>query len=81
MTTDQYESERLAVEEIKEARILQEEDPGAAKRYLLETLADAPRFREAHRLLLKVRDKAKEPPPASKPDEERVSPTNQKDSL
>ena len=63
------------------ARILQEEDPDAAKRYLLETLADAPRFREAHRLLLKMRDKAQEPPPASQPDEEPVSPTIQEDTL
>ena len=63
------------------ASILQEEDPGAAKRYLLETLADAPRFREAHRLLLKMRDEAKEAPPPVQPEEIPISPTNQEDSL
>jgi tetratricopeptide (TPR) repeat protein len=36
------------------ARLLQQRDPAAAKRYILEALADAPRFREGHRLLLKM---------------------------
>jgi len=36
------------------ARLLQQRDPVAAKRYLLEALADAPRFREGHQLLLKM---------------------------
>jgi tetratricopeptide (TPR) repeat protein len=36
------------------ARLLQPRDPAAAKRYLLEALADAPRFREGHQLLLKM---------------------------
>lgn len=63
------------------ARILQEEDPDAAKRYLLETLADAPRFREAHRLLLKMRNKAKDAPPPAQPEETPTSPKNLEDLL
>jgi tetratricopeptide (TPR) repeat protein len=34
------------------AKLLQKRDPAAAKRHVLEALADAPRFREGHRLLL-----------------------------
>jgi hypothetical protein len=36
------------------AKLYQDQDPGTAKRYVLEALADAPRFRQAHRLLLKI---------------------------
>jgi len=36
------------------ARLFAERDPVTAKRYVLEALADAPRFRQAHRLLLKI---------------------------
>jgi tetratricopeptide (TPR) repeat protein len=36
------------------ARLLQQRDPAAAKRHILEALADAPRFREGHKLLLKM---------------------------
>ena len=36
------------------ARLFQDRDPVTAKRYVLEALADAPRFREAHHLLLKL---------------------------
>lgn len=34
------------------AKLLQRRDPAEAKRHILEALADAPRFREGHRLLL-----------------------------
>jgi len=34
------------------AKLLQPRDSAAAKRHVLEALADAPRFREGHRLLL-----------------------------
>jgi tetratricopeptide (TPR) repeat protein len=34
------------------AKLLQKRDPAGAKRHILEALADAPRFREGHRLLL-----------------------------
>lgn len=34
------------------AKLLQKRDPADAKRHVLEALADAPRFREGHRLLL-----------------------------
>jgi len=49
------------------ARLFQDQDPVMAKRHLLEALADAPRFRAAHELLLKMRDKNSAPiaPPAS----------------
>jgi len=36
------------------ARLFAERAPLTAKRYVLEALADAPRFRQAHRLLLKI---------------------------
>jgi tetratricopeptide (TPR) repeat protein len=36
------------------ARLLEHKDPAAAKRHVLLALADAPRFREAHRLLLEI---------------------------
>lgn len=36
------------------ARLLRRNDPAAAKRHILEALADAPRFREGHRLLLQI---------------------------
>ncbi len=36
------------------AKLFQERDPSTAKRYVLEALADAPRFRKAHSLLLKI---------------------------
>jgi tetratricopeptide (TPR) repeat protein len=36
------------------AKLYQDKDPVAAKRYVLNALADAPRFRQAHRLLLKI---------------------------
>jgi len=35
-------------------RLLQHKDPVGAKRHVLMALAEAPRFREAHRLLLKI---------------------------
>ena len=34
--------------------LLENENPAEAKRYVLEALAEAPRFREAHKLLLKL---------------------------
>ncbi len=36
------------------AELYQEQDPIASKRYVLNALAEAPRFRKAHRLLLKL---------------------------
>jgi tetratricopeptide (TPR) repeat protein len=43
------------------ARLLQEREPAAAKKYILEALADAPRFREAHRLLLRMLENTGKP--------------------
>jgi tetratricopeptide (TPR) repeat protein len=36
------------------ARLLENKDPAAARKHVLLALAEAPRFREAHRLLLKI---------------------------
>jgi tetratricopeptide (TPR) repeat protein len=36
------------------ARLLRQRDPVAAKKHVLEALADAPRFREGHKLLLEM---------------------------
>jgi tetratricopeptide (TPR) repeat protein len=38
------------------ARLLEPTNPASAKRYVLTALAEAPRFRDAHRLLLKIVD-------------------------
>lgn len=43
------------------ARLIKQEDPQAAKRYILEALADAPRFRQGHRLLLDIVDETETP--------------------
>jgi tetratricopeptide (TPR) repeat protein len=38
------------------AKLLHQRDPATAKRHILEALADAPRFRQGHRLLLQIAD-------------------------
>jgi len=43
------------------AKLLQDRDPATAKRHVLEALAEAPRYREAHRLLARLAAKAKAP--------------------
>ena len=43
------------------ARLLQDRDPAKAKRHVLEALAEAPRFREAHRLLSKMAKQTNQP--------------------
>jgi tetratricopeptide (TPR) repeat protein len=40
------------------ARLLRRRDPRAARRHVLEALSEAPRFREAHRLLLELHGEA-----------------------
>jgi len=42
-------------------RLLQHSDPAEAKKHVLMALAEAPRFRQAHRLLLKIVNDAQEP--------------------
>ena len=42
-------------------RLLQHRNPAEAKRHVLMALAEAPRFRQAHRLLLKIVNDAREP--------------------
>jgi tetratricopeptide (TPR) repeat protein len=46
------------------ARLLRDRDGAAAKRHVLDALADAPRFREGHRLLLEIIADASEEPTA-----------------
>jgi tetratricopeptide (TPR) repeat protein len=41
-------------------RLLLDKDPAGAKRHILLALAEAPRFREGHRLLLKIIEQARE---------------------
>jgi tetratricopeptide (TPR) repeat protein len=56
------------------ACLLEQRDPAAAKRYVLDALADAPRFRSAHRLLLKLGDTAGAPS-ATAPNDRSQQPT------
>jgi tetratricopeptide (TPR) repeat protein len=50
------------------ARLLHQEKQPTAKRHLLQALEEAPRFRDAHRLLLEVhRAETASPPPAPTP--------------
>ncbi len=42
-------------------RLLEEKNPQEAKRYVLSAIAEAPRFRDAQRLLLKMKEKDQEP--------------------
>lgn len=44
------------------ARLLRHDEPADARRHILEALADAPRFREGHRLLLELLDDAQDTP-------------------
>ncbi len=57
------------------ARLLREDDPVSAKRHVLEALADAPRFRQGHRLLLQIVDD--EQPAAAVQDQELMSPAQE----
>lgn len=41
-------------------RLLLDKDPAGAKRHVLLALAEAPRFRQAHRLLLKIIEETRE---------------------
>jgi tetratricopeptide (TPR) repeat protein len=43
------------------ARLLRDGDPAKAKRHVLEALAEAPRFREAHRLLATIMRETAQP--------------------
>jgi tetratricopeptide (TPR) repeat protein len=53
----------------KLARLLHEKGEASAKRHLLQALEEAPRYREAHKLLLKLSgtDNAAQPTPSSAP--------------
>lgn len=44
------------------ARLLRQDEPVAARRYVLEALADAPRFRQGHQLLLEILADSQESP-------------------
>ncbi|MFZ2149411.1 MAG: hypothetical protein WAV28_19540 [Sedimentisphaerales bacterium] len=63
------------------ARLFAERDPVTAKRYVLEALADAPRFRQAHRLLLKLISDGPAPAPIEpRPSDGRGEPVPQSGS-
>jgi len=49
------------------ARLLRPRDARAAKRHILEALADAPRFRQGHQLLLEILAETDGPPPETAP--------------
>jgi len=49
------------------AKLYLDDNEAQAKRYLLDSLVDAPRFREAHSMLLNLSDKPEEPAPEPKP--------------
>ena len=51
------------------ARLLEHKNPAEAKKHVLLALAEAPRFREAHRLLLKLVSEASQAP-GPKPDDQ-----------
>jgi hypothetical protein len=63
---------------------MQDKDPAAAKRYVLLALAEAPRFRQAHRLLLKLISSAAFPqsgvPAESRKNPASTLPTIQEDA-
>jgi tetratricopeptide (TPR) repeat protein len=61
------------------AMLLRRSDPVRAKRHVLEALADAPRFRKAHRLLLKILGDARKTEEPTIEDERRP-PIIQEDS-
>lgn len=44
------------------ARLLRHDEPALARRHILEALADAPRFRDGHRLLVEILADSQEPP-------------------
>jgi tetratricopeptide (TPR) repeat protein len=58
------------------AKLLHQAGDGAAKRHALQALEEAPRFREAHRLLLSIVEKgqASAPKPAERPTENQPAP-------
>jgi tetratricopeptide (TPR) repeat protein len=47
-------------------RLLEDKDPATAKRYVLTALAEAPRFRQAHSLLLRLVEETQQQKPVSK---------------
>ena len=49
----------------RKLQILHQKGDASAKRHLLQALEEAPRFREAHRLLLEMTAKTAAAPPAS----------------
>jgi len=53
------------------ARLLRLRDPIAAKRHILEALAEAPRFREGHRLLLEIAGETGKPPGSDSEDQNK----------
>ena len=72
------EPEDPVVANYRLAKLLQPRVPVAAKHYVLVALADAPRFRRGHQLLLELRENQGGPPPDTAPDAD-PRPTGQED--
>ncbi|HUV65948.1 MAG TPA: hypothetical protein VMW24_18785, partial [Sedimentisphaerales bacterium] len=62
------------------ARLLEHKDPAEAKRHVLLALAEAPRFREAHRLLLKIVSQTREAAEPKSNEENSSLPVPENDS-
>jgi tetratricopeptide (TPR) repeat protein len=60
-------------------RLLEEKDPATAKRHVLTALAEAPRFRRAHKLLLEIIEKDAPIQNMSESDNQSKAPTIQED--
>ena len=58
-------------------RLLEEKDPATAKRHVLTALAEAPRFRQAHKLLLEIVEKDTTEQNKSELNNQNESPTTQ----
>jgi tetratricopeptide (TPR) repeat protein len=58
-------------------RLLKEKDPVTAKRYVLTALAEAPRFRQAHKLLLKIMEENSSEQHEPAPDNQSEPPATQ----
>jgi tetratricopeptide (TPR) repeat protein len=60
-------------------RLLQYKDPAGAKRHVLLALAEAPRFRQAHSLLLRIMNESREPA-AAESNKQNEQPTVREDA-
>ncbi|MBN2181064.1 MAG: tetratricopeptide repeat protein [Sedimentisphaerales bacterium] len=62
-------------------RLLEQKDPAAAKKHVLTALSEAPRFRQAHKLLLKIIEENSPEQNEPAPDKQVESSTTQENTL